>query len=125
MAATATASTAPGAKAGPFDPFSQPIEYLTAAGWKPLGIPSWESTRWQDPEASTEEKWEDVAIMTTGPDPRDPKKRIPVPVMADDGYGQKRPVYQKRVTNPQDPVPMERALRTQIGRDQEAQKAKK
>ncbi len=110
----------PVAKNGPSatgDPFSDPVAYLKAHGWKPLGNPDWPTCLWIDETRSlfpSEKRVEKLAtFLKAGPggkgaisEMRQVKQRVANAA----GHVEEIPVQQIQYTPGQTPVVMQEAL---------------
>jgi hypothetical protein len=111
------------------DPLAQQ-KYLIAKGWRPLGNPRFEFTRWQSPRAVFKETKKEVPVEAMAfqgwDDNVKPPQRIykMKPVMIKDKYQQQVPVKQTQITFPTRPYLMNEAMEIQVGWDREEQEAK-
>jgi hypothetical protein len=97
----------------PIDAYTDPVAYLIARKWLPVGITSHATCRWLDPTKPSKEEWKSVPIVAA-----DSNGDIR-PVMVDDGFGRKAPGMRKVCTPAREPVTMQEALLSQLARDDE------
>ena len=110
------------------DPYENPIEYLRANGWKPLGIPSWTNCLWIDTTKPQFEKWEKVPAMglfrESSPDGKSvviKEKQVQQRIGNVAGHISEHPVFQTRYTPKQQPVTMQEALQEMMEREHRKQ----
>lgn len=105
------------------DPYDDPVGYLRAHGWKPLGNPDWPSCLWHDtarPLFDSEEKVEIKAyFLRKKPNARkgDPPIAVLDKVMVKNENGQPEAVQQIRYTPGAEPVLMTEALKITMERE--------
>jgi len=108
------------------DPLAQQ-KYLIARGWRPLGDPRHEYTRWQSPRAVFQET--KATVLKTAPhfkgwdENEKPAKPLykDEPVMVKNKFGQAEQVKQTVVTYPTAPYLLCQAMEIQVGWEREAQ----
>lgn len=107
----------------PPDPYDDPVGYLRAKGWKPLGIPTHQGCMWLDPTQPLVETTREEPIMAWHPPQTKGGKPVyrQVQCPTGDASGARLPGVRKVFVPPGAPVPMTQALQTQIERDLRAQ----
>lgn len=127
-----TQQAKPAAERAAPDPFEEPIAYLKAHGFKPLGNPEWPQTLWIDTTKPLlgEEHYElKKAHFLRRNQQTNKVEAVLEQVMANDGTGKQAPVQQLCYTPPPAPVTMQAALQMVMERElrkqTEAEKAKR
>lgn len=106
--------------AAALDPFEDPVNYLKAHGFKPLGNPSWPQTQWLDTSKPLlgEEHYEVKQAHFLRKNHRTGKvEAVLEPVLANDGTGKQKPVQQLCWTPPPTPMSMQAALQMVMERE--------
>lgn len=110
------------------DPYENPVEYLKANGWKPLGIPTWTNCLWIDTSKPQFEKWEKVPRMglfhQPTPDGKGVKvveKQVQQRIGNAAGHISDVAIFQTRYTPKQQPVSMQEALQEMMEREHRKQ----
>lgn len=111
------------------DPHSDPVGYLKANGYEPIGNPDWPNCLWIDktrPMFAQEEKVAKEAPFLK-PDPENPKKgkwvtqQVKQRIANASGHSEEYPVFQVVHTPAQTPVFMQEALLRVMEREHQKQ----